>query len=55
MAHSYVSPEIIYGVSDFVGDSYKLSKDAMTTSAKTIVFAAVRFKIADHDVNALRL
>ena len=43
LAHSYVSPEIIYGVSDFVGDSYKLSKDAMTTKAKTIVFAAVRF------------
>lgn len=43
LAHSYVSPEIIYGVSDFVGDSYKLSKDAMTTTAKTIVFTAVRF------------
>jgi quinolinate synthase len=43
LAHSYISPEIIYGVSDFVGDSYKLSQDAMTTSAKTIVFAAVRF------------
>lgn len=22
LAHSYISPEIIYGVSDFVGDSY---------------------------------
>jgi len=43
LAHSYVSPEIIYGVSDFVGDSYKLSKDAMSTTAGTIVFAAVRF------------
>jgi quinolinate synthase len=43
LAHSYVSPEITYGVSDFVGDSYKLSRDAMTTSATTIVFAAVRF------------
>jgi quinolinate synthase len=43
LAHTYVSPEIIYGVADFVGDSYKLSKDAMNTSAKTIVFAAVRF------------
>ena len=43
LAHSYISPEIIYGVSDFVGDSYKLSKDAMTTTAKTIVFVAVRF------------
>ena len=43
LAHSYVSPEIIYGVADFVGDSYALSKDAMKTDAKTIVFAAVRF------------
>ncbi len=43
LAHSYISPEIIYGVSDFVGDSYKLSKDALTTMAKTIVFVAVRF------------
>src|SRR3989338_7062324 len=43
LAHSYISPEIIYGVSDFVGDSYKLSSDAMTTKASTIVFTAVRF------------
>ncbi len=43
LAHSYVSPEIIYGVSDFVGDSYKLAKDALSTKAKIIVFAAVRF------------
>src|ERR1035438_6875743 len=32
LAHSYISPEIIYGVSDFVGDSYKLSRDALTTT-----------------------
>jgi quinolinate synthase len=43
LAHSYISPEIIYGVADFVGDSYKLSRDAMTTTADTIVFTAVRF------------
>src|SRR5665213_1877265 len=43
LAHSYISPEIIYGVSDFVGDSYKLSKDALSTTASTIVFVAVRF------------
>lgn len=43
LAHSYVSPEIVYGVGDFVGDSYKLAKDALTTNAKIIVFAAVRF------------
>ncbi len=43
LTHSYISPEIVYGVSDFVGDSYKLSKDALSTTAKTIVFVAVRF------------
>ena len=43
LVHSYVSPEIIYGVGDFVGDSYGLSKNAMATDAKIIVFAAVRF------------
>lgn len=43
LAHSYVSPEIVYGVADFVGDSYALSKDAMSTTAKKIIFAAVRF------------
>jgi quinolinate synthase len=43
LAHSYVAPEIVYGVADFTGDSYGLSKDAMGTTAKTIVFSAVRF------------
>jgi quinolinate synthase len=43
LAHSYVAPEIVYGVADFTGDSYGLSKDAMGTKADTIVFAAVRF------------
>lgn len=43
LVHSYVSPEIVYSVADFVGDSYKLSRDAMATHAKTIVFVAVRF------------
>lgn len=43
LSHSYVSPEIIRGVSDFVGDSYELSKWAKQTSADTIVFTAVKF------------
>jgi len=43
LVHSYVSPEIIYGVADFVGDSYQLSVDATRTQARIIVFAAVRF------------
>lgn len=36
-------PEITSGVGDFVGDSYKLAKDAKGTDAKIIVFAAVKF------------
>ncbi len=43
LAHSYVAPEITYGVADFVGDSYELSKFAKQSDAETIVFCAVRF------------
>ena len=43
LAHSYVHPEIIYGVGDFTGDSYQLSKDAKATQAGLIIFVAVRF------------
>ena len=43
LAHSYVEPEIIYGVSDFKGDSYYLSDMAKKSRAKTIVFAGVVF------------
>ena len=43
LAHSYVAPEIVLGVADYTGDSFKLSQDATTVKAKTIVFSAVRF------------
>lgn len=43
LAHSYVEPEIIYGVSDFKGDSYYLSLMAKQAKAKVIVFAGVVF------------
>lgn len=43
LAHSYVEPEIIYGVADFKGDSYYLSLQARDSMAKTIVFAGVVF------------
>jgi quinolinate synthase len=43
LAHSYVSPEIVYGVSDYSGDSYELSKRARDSDAQTIVFSAVKF------------
>ena len=43
LAHSYVLPEITYGVADAVGDSLYLAKKARDTRAEFIVFAAVRF------------
>ncbi len=43
LAHSYVHPEIIYGVADFTGDSYQLAKNAKTANADLIIFVAVRF------------
>lgn len=43
LTHSYVEPEIIYGVGDFKGDSYFLSLKAREAQAKVIVFAGVVF------------
>lgn len=43
LAHSYVEPEIVYGVADYRGDSYFLSMKAREVRARTIVFAGVRF------------
>jgi quinolinate synthase len=43
LAHSYVEPEIVYGVADFRGDSYTLSRRARESRARTIVFAGVVF------------
>lgn len=43
LAHSYVEPEIIHGVSDFKGDSYFLSLQAKRSNAKIIVFSGVVF------------
>jgi quinolinate synthase len=43
LTHSYVDPEIIYGVGDFSGDSYYLSQAAKKSQAKVIVFAGVVF------------
>lgn len=43
LTHSYVEPEIIYGVGDFKGDSYYLSEAARKSRAKVILFAGVVF------------
>ena len=41
--HVYERPEILLGVADFIGDSYKLAKLCAQSKAKTIVFCGVRF------------
>lgn len=43
LAHSYQTPDIVYGVADHVGDSYGLSKQAAVSRADVIVFSSVRF------------
>lgn len=48
-AHHYVSPEIV-GVSDVVGDSYKLAVDCSRSKAEFIVFCGVYFMAEAADV-----
>ena len=43
LAHSYVNPEIVYGVADYRSDSYALSLAARDSGADVIVFAGVVF------------
>lgn len=43
LAHSYQTPDIVFGVADHVGDSYGLAVAASKTDAEIIVFASVLF------------
>ena len=43
LAHSYTTPDLVYGVADFRGDSYELALKARQSTADTIIFAGVWF------------
>jgi quinolinate synthase len=43
LAHSYQTPDIMYGVGDFIGDSYALSRKAIEHPAQKIIFCSVYF------------
>src|SRR4051812_12074475 len=43
LAHNYMTPEIFHCVSDIVGDSLALAREAMKVDAEVIVLAGVLF------------
>ncbi|MBI4655123.1 MAG: quinolinate synthase NadA [Elusimicrobia bacterium] len=42
-AHVYQIPEIICGIGDIIGDSYRLAAESRNTNAETIIFCGVHF------------
>src|SRR3569833_1206879 len=43
LAHNYQTPEIFYGIADFVGDSLALAQQAARTDADVIVLSGMQF------------
>jgi quinolinate synthase len=43
LAHSYQTPDIMYGVADFIGDSYGLSMLSTSVPCEKIIFCSVHF------------
>lgn len=43
LGHNYMTPDVFYGVSDFVGDSLGLARQAAQTDADVILFNGVHF------------
>jgi quinolinate synthase len=43
VAHSYQTPDIMYGIADFIGDSYGLALKAMETEASKVICCTVYF------------
>ena len=43
LGHNYMTPDVFYGVSDFVGDSLFLARQAAQTQADIILFNGVHF------------
>lgn len=56
LAHYYCTPDIVYGIADFKGDSYALASKAVNAKEKNIIFCGVYFmaqtaKIINPDKN----
>jgi len=43
LGHSYLTPDIMYGVADIIGDSYGLSKTIKDIKSDIIIFCSVHF------------